>query len=314
MPKPHVVSNSEVNTWNECPRKYYYSYDLKLEKIGQGPARSVGNVGHAVLQRYFEFLKDNPGKFFEAGETALAFLGMWMSEMDSPTELEAANKVFRVLSQYFTHFALKHPLAKVLEVEKYYQQDLTDEFSYGMTLDLLLQDGSFLYVVDHKFTYDFWRQTKVDTKGAAQIVKYYFVLKLLGFEVDEVMINEIRYRERHSRPYTFEEMFREDTWKPSSQATRQLMIDQVRISRKIIEHRNMPLEERERDAIRSLGSAACEFCDYSSLCIGELNGADIEPDIETYFQRKTYDYNKSEDGYVVGADGDDIANQTRRDY
>jgi ATP-dependent helicase/DNAse subunit B len=51
MPK-RVQSPSSINTYNQCPRKYYYQYILKL------PTRPSihlvrGNIAHSVLEDFF---------------------------------------------------------------------------------------------------------------------------------------------------------------------------------------------------------------------------------------------------------------------
>lgn len=293
MKKPRVISNSELNAWQECQRKYYYGYDLKLELLdkSKGPAIRTGIIGHAALEVYFKHLQENEGDFENARLLALSSLAMTASEAKDLLTAECANTCIRVLAQYFDHFEDTRPNARVLGVESFQTIDLVDDFSYGMTADLILQDGPFVFCIDHKFTYNFWNQTKIDTKGAAQIVKYFFVLKRNGIPVDKVMLNEIRYRERKSAPYTREEMFREDRWTPTQDEQINLMGEQIRTSRQIIEHRKLPLEERSKNVLRSLGSAACEYCDFSQLCLAELRGEDIESDIEAYYKPREYDYN-----------------------
>ena len=55
VPKPkRVQSPSSINTYNQCPRKYYYQYILKL------PTKSSihtlrGNIVHDVLEQFFDF-------------------------------------------------------------------------------------------------------------------------------------------------------------------------------------------------------------------------------------------------------------------
>ena len=55
VPTPkRVQSPSSINTYNQCPRKYYYQYILKLPtKASIHTLR--GNIAHSALQDFFEF-------------------------------------------------------------------------------------------------------------------------------------------------------------------------------------------------------------------------------------------------------------------
>lgn len=293
---PRIVSNSEANAWQECQLKYYFAYDLGLKPIDEhiGKALRIGIYGHDILKVYFEVLKDDTGedRFKNASQTALSYLAHKMSKADLTQALEVYSILSRVLSRYFLYFEKEHPYANIIEIEESHKQELTDDFSYGLRLDLYWSDGPFYYITDHKFTYDFWRQTKLDTKGSGQTSKYAAVLKLKGHQVDKAMINQLRYRVRKSKPYEDEEMFRESSWTPTAAEMRNVLIEQVKLSRQIVNHRSLSLEERKQSVTRSLGSAACEFCDFATICVADLRGEDIQGDIETFFEPNTYGYNQ----------------------
>lgn len=296
MDKPHVVSNSEANAWQECQMKYYFAYDLKLKPIDErvGKALRIGILGHDILAIYFDVLKDDtgPDRFKNASQVSMSAIAARMAKADLTQTLEVYSILSRVLSRYFLYFENNHPNARIHEIETAHFMELTDEFSYGLRLDLLWSDGPWKYLTDHKFTYDFWKQTKLDTKGSGQTSKYFAVLKLKDYDVDRAMINQIRYRVRQ-KPYEDDEMFRESEWTPSKAEQRNVLIEQVKLSRQIINHRKLSIEERKRDVTRSLGSAACEFCDFASICVADLRGEDITADIETFFEENTYGYNKA---------------------
>ena len=311
-PISRVISNSEINTWRRCQRQYFYSYDMGIEPImsRKGRALMIGNIGHWTKQRYFEHLMENQGDFKGAKNIAMTWLAMYMADSELVSVSEYASLVMRKLDKYFDYFPELHPGAQILEVEKFYKVDLVDEFSYGFTGDLLMQDGPFIYLIDHKWTYDFWNQIELDTKGAAQLSKYYWAMKhVLGKPIDMVMINEFRYRERVKNPMTPEEQFRETSWTPTVPAMNNLMIEQVRTSRRIINHRKLSFEEREATVERNIGTDICKYCDFATLCLAQLNGEDITEDIATNFQAKTYDYNEAKGEVIVSPSG-----EAQRDY
>ena len=53
MPKKRMQSPSSINTYKQCPRKYYYKYNLSLPtKTNVHQLR--GKIAHAVLEDFFD--------------------------------------------------------------------------------------------------------------------------------------------------------------------------------------------------------------------------------------------------------------------
>ncbi len=53
MQKKRVQSPSSINTYRQCPRKYYYQYVLRLE-TKQNVHQVRGNIAHSVLDSFFD--------------------------------------------------------------------------------------------------------------------------------------------------------------------------------------------------------------------------------------------------------------------
>jgi hypothetical protein len=180
----------------------------------------------------------------------------------------------------------------ILQVEQYYDLDFTDEFKYVARLDLVARIDGRVVIIDHKFIYNFWSQDKLDLNP--QLPKYVGVMRNNGIRVDEVMVNQIRYRPKKKPPfYTDEEMFRNSFYVPTPEEINNHFREQIIISRDVVEWRNKPLDERARLATRVLNDMVCQSCPVKSLCIMGLKGINFANEIKINFRENTYNYNRA---------------------
>jgi hypothetical protein len=177
----------------------------------------------------------------------------------------------------------------ILQVERYYDLDLTEDFRYVARLDLVARIDGLITIVDHKFTYNFWSQDKLDLNP--QLPKYVGIMRNNGVRVDQVMVNQVRYRWRKSSPYIDTEMFKYAFYTPTPTEVRTHLKEQILVSKDVVEWRVKPLEERARIATRILNDMVCGSCPVKGLCIMGLKGIDIANEIKAAYQPNTYDYN-----------------------
>jgi hypothetical protein len=179
----------------------------------------------------------------------------------------------------------------ILQVEAYYELDLTDEFEYVARLDLVARIDGRVVIIDHKFIYNFWSQDKLDLNP--QLPKYVGILRNNSVTVHEVMVNQIRYRPKKKPPfYTDEEMFKYSFYTPTQVEINTHLKEQIMVSRDVAIWREMPLDERARKATRILNDMICQSCQVKSLCIMGLKGIDFNNEIKAQYQPNTYDYNR----------------------
>lgn len=286
--KPRFVSNSEVYAWNKCQRYYYYSFDLNLTPIKPPNALARGIVGHSALEAYYSALQD--GASFEAAKKegfrvlTLALDKAEMFDMNMLAELRS------VLGRYF-QFA-ENDGWKILAVERRFDWQIVEDIAYSLRLDIAIRDpkyGGEVVIVDHKFVYNFWSQDDIDLNP--QLPKYMGGIIANGLEVDRVMVNQIRHRIRRSSPYADHEMFRRDYDKPNAATVKNLMREQVLISRRITEWQKLPIDERNRRAVGVRNNMICKNCSFASLCITELHGGYVQGIIDTEYRQNEYGYN-----------------------
>ena len=298
------VSNSEVVTFQTCKQRYHLAHDLNLEPKVPGTALLRGTIGHRMLEAYYtEFLHLFPGQktpevWERAEKAAWAIYGDYMRATDFG-ENEMLLGLRQVMKRYFEYARNYGNKAAtnsnqrdwiILQVEAYYDLDLTVDFEYVARLDLVARIDGRVVIVDHKFIYNFWSQDKLDLNP--QLPKYVGILRNNGIRVDEVMVNQIRYREKKRPPfYADEEMFKYSFYVPTPTEINNHLREQIMISRDVVKWREMPLEERALNATRLLNDMVCTSCPVKSLCIMGLKGVDISSEIRAAYQPNTYDYN-----------------------
>ena len=289
MSEPRFISNSEVFAWNKCKRYYYYSFDLNLTPIRPANALARGIVGHSALEQYYKWLQEYPDDFDGARQYGFKVLAMAMdkaSMFDENMLIELRN----ILGHYFD-FA-KSDGWKILAVERRFDWQITDDIAYALRLDLAIRDpkwGGEVVLVDHKFVYNFWSQDDIDLNP--QLPKYMGGIIANGLKVNRVMVNQIRYRVRQSRPYEHHEMFKRDYDKPNESTIRNLMREQIVISREIQEWRQLPIEDRNRRAVGVRNNMICKNCSFKDLCITDLKGGYSEGVIDAEYRQNEYGYN-----------------------
>lgn len=297
------VSNSEVITFQTCKQRYHLSFDLNLEPKVPGVAIYRGVVGHAMLEAYYKTFigltpfQKTPEVYATAEKKAWAVYGSYMVEADMGQAV-VLTEVKTLMQRYFDY--VKNYSDKtwqnanqrdwiILQVEKYYDLDLTEEFNYVARVDLVARIDGKVTIVDHKFVYNFWNQDKLDLNP--QLPKYLGIMRNNGIKVDQVMVNQIRYRDKKSAPYTDEEKFRYSFSIPTDVEVRTHLKEQILISRDVVAWKEQPIEERARLATRVLNDFVCTSCQVKSLCIMGLKGIDFSNEVTVSYQPNTYDYN-----------------------
>lgn len=298
------VSNSEVNTFQTCKQRYHLTFDLNLEPKVPGTALYRGVVGHSMLEAYYKvFIGVYPAQkteeMFDLAEAEAWRVYRKFLEASDISQNEVMVDLRPLMKRYFEYArnysdkrASNHNQRNwlILQVEPYYDLDLTDDFEYVARLDLVARIDGMVTIVDHKFVYNFWSQDKLDLNP--QLPKYTGILRNNGIRVDQVMVNQVRYRPKKKPPfYTDEEMFKYSFYTPTETEVRTHLKEQILVSRDVVKWREMPLDERARLATRILNDMVCVSCPVKSLCIMGLKGIDFNTEIKAAYQPNTYDYN-----------------------
>jgi len=280
------ISNSEVSTWLTCQMRYFFEFDLAIQPLHYTETLSRGILGHEVLAVYYKALQGGHSHS-DAVDTARSHLMRYMgagNTYDLPVVLD----VDRILSGYWP-IAADLPW-RVLHVEEQFDAWLTNEFQFSMRLDLLIQDMSDgkIKVVDHKFVYDFWSGD--DLRLNPQLPKYIGTLRANNVKVDEAILNQLRYRK--IKEPRIDQLFQQTPYTPPNARIVNTMRQQIIASQKIVEWRELPIELREKRALRVLNKQVCRSCPVKNLCMESLDGNSIDYLLAGEYKKRDYGYNE----------------------
>ena len=223
--EPRRISNSEVSSYLQCERKWYYGYSLNLEPVQTGRALSTGIIGHECLAAYYQVLKDGGTKAF--AEQACRFK---LFEFADEANIEIVNTLRILLDRYMA--VARADNWEILAVEQSYDIDVNDSFGYAMRLDLLARIDGKLVLVDHKFIGMHYSQDVVDMN--AQMPKYIGALQFNGVKVDYAMLNQLLTKTRIKTPYTDDELFVRTIIRPNAAEVKNVLQEQFKASRQIM--------------------------------------------------------------------------------
>ena len=280
------VSNSAYVDWNSCHRKYFNAYVLRLESRRKGKALAIGIIGHDAMQAYYKSRRDG-GSHTDSVREANQLLTTYLYDRTDEFGMDHIMTVKRIHDAYYDFYG-DDPNWEVLEVEKFYKLDLTDEFYMPMRLDLLIREISTnrIYIVDTKYTYDFWAPN--DKSLSPQFPKYLATLKANGIKVDGVIINQLRYRENAKQ------LFDRDKIPITDNKIRLNLTMHVTSAREIQNFHAQPPYVQEQIATRVLKAQTCKYCSFNDLCELELDGSDTETFKLGKYQQKSYGYKDSD--------------------
>src|SRR5215471_1455524 len=283
-----VISNSEVSAYLTCERKHYYSFilDLAPKVLSQSLAR--GLLGHEILASYYEAISAGSS---EATARKIAINIGEIQMLEAETDLTMIADLINLCKRYFDRHVRDLDSWEILGVEKSFTVPITDDYAYGMRLDLLVKiaAGQFLgeeVVIDHKFVYNFWNQDKVNLNS--QIPKYIATLRHHGYNVQRGMFNQIRWRDRKSAPYSDEEKFNRYPFRPAPQKIRRVFEEQIRAAERIIERYEDDPVRVGKQSLRVLNPVICDSCPFKFICDTDLNGDDTTLMMQTEFTTNQY--------------------------
>jgi hypothetical protein len=278
-----LISNSEVSSFLKCSRLYYYEYVLDLEPKQFSDVINKGILIHAMLEGYYA------GKAQGLPEAAcreeamepLIFAGAQGGDMD---ELIA---IRTLVTGYFDRYEIEDgERYEVVSIETKYALPLTDEYSLVGTLDLLLRDkwDGKLVAVDHKSTYNFWTDDQATIAG--QFTKYLAILRGLGYDVKQLMVNQLR-----TRPVKNGDLYQRAWVDPSNARLEAVLKQHIDTSNKIMDFRDAGA--RHEDTTPIYDKYYCTNCSFLSLCNSDTEGQNLTFQIEQEFRKRTtYGYNK----------------------
>ena len=287
------ISNSEVTSWLFCTQQYWYGFMLNIEPKWLNDPLTIGNIGHNALQAYADARLEgmNHEQALKAIEDTY-----WVPLLNErPERIDRIMQVKEILIRYH-NYRKGWPEWEILGAEQRHDMPITEEFSLPMRYDLLVREvtSGKIYLVDYKFTYDFWKPE--DHELNVQFPKYISILTANGMKVDGAYLEEIRYRSM--KDMTFEKHFKRTFYSPSNASRRNSLLQHIKASKQIVKFHAMTPEEQEEEVVGLYNKFYCKGCHFKDLCISKLNGGDITYTIQTRFVDRSYGYEELEDTEV----------------
>lgn len=132
LTKKRIQSPSSINTYKQCPRRYYYSYIKKLEVL-PNIHQIRGKIAHAALEKFYDIdllpKEDNCEDYQDYFKTSIQrlFLFYWKNH---EAELEEVN-----LSKDQETFYFEETMLMLMNWVNHFLEELSEEISKGIPLE-----------------------------------------------------------------------------------------------------------------------------------------------------------------------------------
>ncbi len=276
---PTVISNTEITSYNTCTQQHHYMYDRQLEPRSYSVPIQKGNIGHTVLETYYQARRNGYSHEPAVAEANLKLVGLVRTADPANFEyIEILADMTKLMNMYFDF--CRQDTFKVLAVETIITAPLTDDILFGLVLDLLVEltTGPFrgaIQIWDHKFLTNF--KSEDDLRLDGQQPKYLKTAQLSGLNVKDAIFNQIRTR-RMKDP------------KPSDLFRRSPLISTKTAVDTLWEETQgaaVELNSQGRRKIRrTMYYSACKNCFFRQLCMAELAGDPVDTMLKVNYQKR----------------------------
>ena len=304
------LSNSKINTFRRCPKRYEYKYVQRLEKRKRGLPLYRGSWLHDMLMEYYD------GEGWEAAHAKYTdeFMSMFEEEREEYGDLPGETE--RIMRSYIRHYEKRDKKLRIVDSELDEILTLPSGDRFNFIIDLVVEepDGG-LWLWDHKTVKSFMDPDfmLLDT----QLTRYFWCAEYMGYKpLRGVMFNEIRTKAptvprvlksgqlsqaknidtdfytyareivRHGldpTPYaaTLRRLKRNTgsffrrTHLPKDKPLTRRMMRELEMTRA-----EMDFAHEHNQFPRSTSKNCVWDCDFKDLCIAELMGANVDPMIE----------------------------------
>jgi hypothetical protein len=300
------VSNTEASSSYACELAWGLGFhpeqNWQLREMGE--ARQRGIYFHEGLEIHYKGLMDGRN-YDECAQDALNHIQkLRVAEMNAGMFvngklLEMLNWNYDMLQKYFEHYRSDIEDWEILGVESFYAQEHPneDDFYLPSRVDLVVyhKRGEFkgeTSPVDHKTTYDFWLPFKFQLNS--QFPLYIRALRDTRFPgkeipvVKRVIVNQVRTRKL--KDPKMEDLFRRKAEPYTEKRIQTVFQNHMKTALRLAYLKRLPWEEALEEFKISLGSMACQYCDFKDVCNAFFDETDMSKAIAATMKRNEYGY------------------------
>lgn len=300
------ISNTEASNADACELAWGFGFhpDMGYQLRDMGIARKRGIIGHEALEIHYAGLKIGRD-YDESAQEALNHIQnlrvkeLMAGDFVDVEMLSVLNFLYDVLQKYFEYYRSDVDEYEFLGVEDFFSLEPQEETDFYLPtrLDVCVyhKRGEFkgeTSPFDHKFTYDFWNRPKFILNS--QFPLYILALRSAKFAgkkppvVKRVVVNEIRTRSLKSATTT--DLFKRTSWSYTSRRLQNVFNNHMKKAVHLAHYKRLPWEEFLEESKASLGSMACQYCDFKDLCDITFEGNDPSNVIEATLKKNEYGY------------------------
>lgn len=307
LPSPQVgISNTEVQQAYNCEQAWLFGFhpEMHYQLKSFGIARTRGILGHSALEIFYKGLKEERD-YDQCAQEALQFIQdlrikeLMNDDFANPEMITLLNFLYTILGKYFEYYREDVENWEILDIEAFFATEFHGEVDFYLPsrLDLVVyhKHGEFAgetSPVDHKFVGDFWKKPKLLLNS--QLPLYNKALRSARFAgkpkpvVNRAIINQIRTRALKNP--TNEDLFQRATQSYSVKRTEKVFDNHMKTAVRLAYLKRLPLAEAHEEIQASLGSMACQYCDFKDLCDATFEGTDTSLIIEATLKPNEYGY------------------------
>jgi hypothetical protein len=255
-----------ADAYNSCEKRYELAHIENLMTKDTPKALARGIYGHKVLEAFFNSIKNGDDvKIAESKAIAYAYMDLTYFGEVGPQIQYWINNVWPTLDW------------TIIEVEKTYHLPIGPDKEYPFTIDLLIETGGKLVIVDHKFSADAYSDEMNDMYP--QIPIYMGALRAQGINVAYGIYNFLRTRRMKD---TAAQLVR-SVVKPNNARVRLSFMHQLETAKRIENHTGPYLRTFNNN---------CSYCPFISICRLEMSGEDSTDMKKIAYSQNTYGYEK----------------------
>ena len=268
------ISSSQAASYDTCQKLYELAHIDNLQPKERSEPLEKGSTGHKILEVWALGImagKDSDTALQEGILAGFEYNHALATKV-VPLVTHWVNEVFPTL--HWKILAVEHTFFLPVGTAE-------DErvIVYPFTVDLLVEVGGYIVVVDHKFTQDAYDPNIIAM--SPQLKRYVAGLRALGIKAHHGTYNF--FRTRDNMKVLDERLVQRDDRANSAQIV-EAFTSQVAKMKRIANHTG--------PYIRSAGSYTCKRCPMLKICVIETRGDDSSLVRQHDYELNTYTYNK----------------------